>query len=306
MSDLLNSETKSGQNLIPPSQEQTDALLEMVKEQMDLDTFNPNDHELLKRIIESLGDSRGLVRMRVAETLGQIGELATPFLLEALAHHPNVVVRRASAKTLTIIADPKAVGTLVHSFLNDEDTVVQGSSVGALARIGEAAVPPLLEILADSNSSENTKGHAAWALAFIGAQAKEYIYKEIDSDSPDVRAAVIGAIAKILQENPQEEAFHILVNALGDPDTNVRCEAAAVLGNLSYRPAVANLISLLHHPDWQSRKAAALALMKIGDRTALEPLQAALGQESETGVQPVIKLAISQIEKQSEQDDWDE
>ncbi|MBW4594851.1 MAG: HEAT repeat domain-containing protein [Brasilonema angustatum HA4187-MV1] len=305
MSDLLNCETKSGQNLIPPSQEQTDALLEMVKEQMDLDTFNPNDHELLKRIIESLGDSRGLVRMRVAETLGQVGELATPFLLEALAHHPNVVVRRASAKTLTIIADPKAVPTLVHSFLNDEDTVVQGSSVGALARIGEAAVPPLLEILASRNSSENTKGHAAWALAFIGAQAKEYIYKEINSDSPDVRAAVVGAIAKILQENPQEEAFGILVNALGDSDTNVRCEAAAVLGNLTYRPAVANLLELLHHPDWESRKAAALALMKIGDRTALEPLQAALGQESETGVQPVIKLAISQIEKQSEHDDWE-
>ncbi|NMF65920.1 HEAT repeat domain-containing protein [Brasilonema octagenarum UFV-E1] len=306
MSDLLNSETKSGQNLIPPSQEQTDALLEMVKEQMDLDTFNPNDHELLKRIIESLGDSRGLVRMRVAETLGQIGELATPFLMEALADHPNVVVRRASAKTLTIIADPKAVPVLVHSFLNDEDTVVQGSSVGALARTGETAVPPLLEILADSNSSENTKGHAAWALAFIGAQAKEYIYKVIDSSSPDVRAAVIGAIAKILQENPQEEAFGIVVKALGDPDTNVRCEAAAVLGNLSYRPAVAHLISLLHHPDWQSRKAAALALMKIGDRTALEPLQAALGQESEIGVQPVIKLAISQIEKQSQQDDdWE-
>lgn len=305
MSDLLNSETKSGGNLVPPSQEQTDALLETVKEQMDLDTFNPNDRELLKNLIESLGDSRGLVRMRVAETLGQIGELATPFLLEALAHHPNVVVRRASAKTLTIIADPKAVPVLVNSFLNDEDTVVQGSSVGALARTGEAAVPPLLEILADSNSSENTKGHAAWALAFIGAQAKEYIYKEIDSDSADVRAAVVGAIAKILQENPEEEAFHILVNALGDPSTTVRCEAAAVLGNLTYRPAVANLISLLHHPDWESRKAAALALMKIGDRTVLEPLQAALGQESETAVQQVIKLAISQIEKQSEQDDWD-
>ncbi|KAB8333217.1 HEAT repeat domain-containing protein [Scytonema tolypothrichoides VB-61278] len=305
MSDLLNYETKSGGNLVPPSQDATDALLEAVKEQMDLDTFNPNDHELLKNLIESLGDSRGLVRMRVAETLGQIGELATPFLLEALAHHPNVVVRRASAKTLTIIADPKAVPVLVNSFLNDEDTVVQGSSVGALARTGEAAVPALLEILADSNTSENTKGHAAWALAFIGAQAKEYIYKEIDSSSPDVRAAVIGAIAKILQENPEEEAFHILVNALGDPDTSVRCEAAAVLGNLTYRPAVANLILLLHHPDWESRKAAALALMKIGDRTVLEPLEAALGQESETAVQQVIKLAISQIEKQSEQDDWD-
>jgi bilin biosynthesis protein len=298
---------------MPPSQDQTDTLLEAVKEQMDLDTFNPNDQALLKRMVECLGDSRGLVRMRVAETLGQIGELATPVLLEALVDHPNVVVRRASAKTLTIIADPKAVPTLVYSFLNDEDTVVQGSSVGALARTGEAAVPALLEILASPDSSENTKGHAAWALAFIGAQAKEYIYKEIDSDSPDVRAAVVGAIAKTIQEEPEPEAFNILINALSDPETIVRCEAAAALGNLTYRPAVANLTQLLHHPDWESRKAAALALMKIGVsvapskevRTVLEPLQAALAQESETTVQQAIKLAISQIEKHSEQDDWD-
>lgn len=313
MSNLLTGETQSGGNSMPPSQEQTDALLEAVKEQMDLDTFNPNDQQLLKRLVECLGDSRGLTRMRVAETLGQIGELATPFLLDALAHHPNVVVRRASAKTLTIIADPKAVPILVNSFLHDEDTVVQGSSVGALARIGEAAVPSLLEILASSDSSENTKGHAAWALAFIGAAAKEYIYKAINSDSPDVRAAVVGAIAKTIQEDPEQEAFNMLINALSDADTIVRCEAASALGNLSYQPAVVNLTELLHHPDWESRKAAALALMKIGvnltppneTRTVLKPLQAALAQEAETAVQQAIKLAISQIEKHSEQDDWE-
>ncbi|NJM69862.1 MAG: HEAT repeat domain-containing protein [Scytonema sp. RU_4_4] len=313
MSNLLTGETQSEGNLMPPSQEQTDALLEAVKEQMDLDTFNPNDQQLLKRLVECLGDSRGLVRMRVAETLGQIGELATPFLLDALAHHPNVVVRRASAKTLTIIADPKAVPTLVNSFLHDEDTVVQGSSVGALARTGEAAVPSLLEILASPDSSENTKGHAAWALAFIGGAAKEYIYKAIDSKSPDVRAAVLGAIAKTIQEDPEPEAFNMLMNALTDADTIVRCEAASALGNLAYQPAVANLTELLHHPDWESRKAAALALMKIGvnltppneARTVLEPLQAALAQEAETAVQQAIKLAISQIEKHLEQDDWE-
>ncbi|NJR74040.1 MAG: HEAT repeat domain-containing protein [Scytonema sp. CRU_2_7] len=316
MSNLLTGETQSEGNLMPPSQEQTDALLEAVKEQMDLDTFNPNDQQLLKRLVECLGDSRGLVRMRVAETLGQIGELATPFLLDALAHHPNVVVRRASAKTLTIIADPKAVPTLVNSFLHDEDTVVQGSSVGALARTGEAAVPSLLEILASPDSSEKyQRGHAAMGhLAFYWRSSKRSIsIKAIDSKSPDVRAAVLGAIAKTIQEDPEPEAFNMLMNALTDADTIVRCEAASALGNLAYQPAVANLTELLHHPDWESRKAAALALMKIGvnltppneARTVLEPLQAALAQEAETAVQQAIKLAISQIEKHLEQDDWE-
>jgi bilin biosynthesis protein len=44
--------------------------------------------------------------------------------------------------------------------------------------------------------------------------------------------------------------------------------------------------------------------MKIGDMAALEPLQTALNQETEAPVQAVIKLAISQLERQSEKDDW--
>jgi bilin biosynthesis protein len=304
MSNSLKLETPSGENPVPLSHEETDALLASVKEQLDLETFDPDNHQLLKQMVECLGDTRGLVRLSVAQTLGEIGEPATPFLLEALANHSNVVVRRASAKTLTLLADPTTVPNLVHAFLNDEDTVVQGSAVGALARTGEAAVPVLLEILAAPENSEKTKGHAAWALAFIGAEAKEYIYPAIASDSPEVRGAVVGAIAKVAQESPEPQAFNLLVNALTDSDANVRCEAAAVLGNLAYQPAIPNLAQLLHHPDWETRKAGALALMKAGDRAAIEPLQAALSQESEAAVQQVLKLAISQLERKTAEDDW--
>jgi bilin biosynthesis protein len=301
---MLNSATQSESNPVLQSQAETDALLQRVNEQIALQTFDPNDHQLLKQMVESMGDTRGMVRLGFAEALGRIGKPATPFLLEALANHSNPVVRRAAAKTITLIADPSAIPDLVCALLNDEDTVVQGSAVGALAQIGEAAVPALLEILAAPEHPESIKGHAAWALAFIGTEAKEHLYRAIDSDSAEVRAAVVGAIAKVAQEDSDERAFFILVNALTDPAENVRCEAAAVLGNLTYRSAIPNLMELLHHPDWESRKAAALALMKIGDTAALEPLQAALSQETEGAVQIVIKLAISQIEKQSEEDDW--
>lgn len=302
---MLNSETQSANAPIQLSQAETDALLQTVKEQVAQGTFDSNDQQLLKQMVESLGDTRGMVRLNFAQTLGEIGKPATPFLLEALVNHPNPVVRRACAKTLTLIADPSAIPTLVYALLNDPDTVVQGSSVGALASNGEAAVPALLEILRSPENSASVIGHAAWALAFIGTEAKEYLYKEIASDSADVRAAVVGAIAKVVQENPEEGGFNILVNALTDSAEIVRCEAAAVLGNLTYRPAIPNLIELLHHADWESRKSAALALMKIGDRTALEPLKTALAEEPEIAVQKVIELAISQIEKKSEEDTWE-
>ncbi|MDJ0579193.1 HEAT repeat domain-containing protein [Crocosphaera sp.] len=279
------------------TQEQTDNLLEKVLEEISLKTFNSNDENLLKSLVECLGDTRGMTRLRAAQTLGEIGQPATPFLLDALANHSNVVVRRASAKTLTLIADPDTIPQLVHSFLNDEDTVVQGSSVGALARMGEAGVIPLLDILGSPDIPESAKGHAAWALSFIGVKGKQYLEQAIDNDSPVVRGAVVGAIAKVVAEEPDQDLLAILVNSLNDSDSNVRCETAAVLGNLTYQPAIPTLVELLDHVDDETRKSAALSLMKIGDITALEPLQKALNSESTTTIQPIIKLAISQLER---------
>ncbi|MEH2266048.1 HEAT repeat domain-containing protein [Nostoc sp.] len=301
---MLNSKTQSGEDSLNLSQAETDAILAAVNEQLGLNSFNPDDQQLLKQMIESMGDSRGMIRLSFAEALGKVGKPATPLLMEAVANHPNPVVRRASAKTLTLIADPIAVPTLVNALLNDEDTVVKTSAVGGLAKIGEAAVPALLQILASTEYPESAKGHAVWALGFIGAEAKEHLYREINSDSADVRAAVVGAIAKIAEEGTEEGAFQILVNALTDSSLMVRCEAASALGSLAYQPAIPNLVELLHHPDWETRKAAALALMKIGDRTALAPLRATLTKEKEAGVRVVIELAISQIERQLEEDAW--
>lgn len=279
------------------SQTETDRLLERVNQHLALETFDSNDSQTLKQMIECFGDARGMVRLGFAEALGKIGKPAVPFLLDALANHDNVVVRRAAAKTLTLIADPIAVPNLIHALIVDEDTVVKGSAIGALAQIGEPAASPLLEILTSKESPESTKGHAAWALAFIGSAAKKQLYQAYDSDSEEVRAAVVGAIAKVAEEQREEKAFNLLVNSLQDPAENVRSEAAAVLGNLAYKPAISHLIPLLEHPEAETRKAAALSLMKIGDLSAIEALEIALNKETETRIQPLIKLAISQLQK---------
>ncbi|WP_371117357.1 HEAT repeat domain-containing protein [Microcoleus sp.] len=292
---MVNAGVQSQDDPILLAHAETDAFLREVTEKIDLDTFDPDDAESLKRLVECLGDTRGMTRLRFAETLAEIGEAATPVLLDGLANHANPVVRRAAAKTLTLIADPTAVPHLIHALLNDEDTVVKGSSIGALARIGEPSVQALLDILASKDLPESTIGHAAWALAFIGAGAKEYLYQAIASDSSVVRGAVVGAITKVAQEEPKAELFEILVKSLTDVDVDVRCEAAAALGNLAYKPAIPNLIELLDTDDGETRRAAALSLMKVGDRSAIEPLQAALAKESEVAIQGVIKLAISQI-----------
>lgn len=284
-------------------QAENDALIQEVNEQITLDTFDATNQSLMQQLVEGLGDPRGLVRLRFAETLGEIGEAATPFLVDALTNHPNVVVRRAAAKTLTIIADPGAVPTLLHAFLNDEDTVVRSSAAGALARTGETAVPALLDILASSEQPEDIKGHAAWALAFIGSEATEHLYRALNSDSLDVRCAVIGAIAHVAQEQSDAKSCNVLVSALTDPEPLIRTEAASVLGQVNYPPAIPHLILALQDSDVEVRKAAVSSLGKTGDRAVIEPLQVAL-QDQVAVVQTLAKLAIAQIERQSEADAW--
>ncbi|NJN30840.1 MAG: HEAT repeat domain-containing protein [Synechococcales cyanobacterium RM1_1_8] len=290
----------------------TDALLEQVAQQRAAGTFDPANEAVLAELVERFADKRGMKRLRLAETLGEIGDPAVGVLSQGLAHHANPMVRRAAAKTLALIANPASIPVLVQALLGDGDTVVHGSCAGALTQMGRASAPVLLELLEREELPETTKGHVSWALAFLGEAAKEDFYGARNSASPAVRAAVVAAIAKVAQENPEPRDFEVLVEALGDDVEDVRLEAASVLGILAHRPAVPNLLKMLEQDVPASRKAAALALMKIGDRSALEPLNAALAQEENMALEQVMQLAITQLSGQGatvvsvEADDWGE
>jgi bilin biosynthesis protein len=173
-----------------------------------------------------------------------------------------------------------------------------------LARTGEAAVPALLDILAAPEHPESIKGHAAWALAFIGSEAKELLYQALSSDSVDVRCAVIGAIAHVAQEQGDEQSCNVLVSALTDPESVIRTEAASALGQIDYAPAIPHLILALNDSDVEVRKAAVSTLGKTSDRNIITHLQAAMNDEIEV-VRTLARLAIVQVERRAEESDWD-
>jgi bilin biosynthesis protein len=288
-------QSTSPPNQLTPAQIETDALLQLVNDQISFDTFDNNLATIQQVISVGLGDTRGMVRLRAAQVLGEIGEPATDLLVAALLHNDNVTIRRAAAKTLALIEDPASVPPLLQAFLTDEDTVVHGSSVGALARIGNVAVPALLEIIADVDSSETTKGHASWALAFIGNEAAEHLYPALNNDSIDVRCAVVCAIAHVAQEKGDVQACQVLVNALTDPAALIRNEAAAALSQINYPAAIPHLIKATKDVDGEVRKAAVSSLGRVGDESAIAPLQAALQDEAEV-VRVLAKLALRQLE----------
>lgn len=289
------------------SESEADALIIETQKQLSSGTFDTANEALIVQLVEGFNDTRGMKRLAFAEILGEIGRPATPALIEGLANHKNETVRRACAKTMTLIADSTTIPTLVHSLLHDEDTVVRGSVVGALAVMGKAAAPVLIEILASPEYPDSSKGLATWGLSFVGAAGATHLYEAVNAKQAEVRSAAVGALTSVVQEEESQKALNLILNALEDSSPMVRSEAAAALGKLSNTTVVPKLFPVLKDSEADVRKTAAMALMKIGDSEAIAPLQTALTQETDETLLPVFQLAISQLNKKqaSEDDSWD-
>lgn len=278
------------------NQDEATQLAEELKLQIRNGEIPADDSENIERMVAGLGDPRGLMRLTFAESLGVVGKAAVPSLCRALSEHDSVTVRRAAAKTLTLIEDPRALPVLLKALLNDSDPVVQGSAVGAMAAVGAEAIDGLLEVLINPESTAMQLGLASWGLAFVGARAPEALRKAATSEHAEIRCAAIAALGDQIQSLDDTEARSLVEQGLIDPDRDVRAEAATLLGKLHNPEWAAPLLEpMLTDPEGQVRKNAALSLMKLQAKTSTSALESRLSQEDQTDVLAVLNLAINQL-----------
>ena len=278
------------------NQEEATQLAEELKLQIRNGEIPADDSDNIERMVAGLGDPRGLMRLTFAESLGVVGKAAVPSLCRALSEHDSVTVRRAAAKTLTLIEDPRALPVLLKALLNDSDPVVQGSAVGAMAAVGAEAIDGLLEVLINPESTAMQLGLASWGLAFVGARAPEALRKAATSEHAEIRCAAIAALGDQIQSLDDTEARSLVEQGLIDPDRDVRAEAATLLGKLHNPEWAAPLLEpMLADPEGQVRKNAALSLMKLQAKTSTSALESRLSQEDQTDVLAVLNLAINQL-----------
>ena len=95
------------------SEEEAEQLANELKLQLRQGERPSSDTAAIERMVAGLGDRRGLLRLTFAESLGTVGSVAVPALCTAMCDHENVTVRRAAAKTLTLIADNRALPSLL-------------------------------------------------------------------------------------------------------------------------------------------------------------------------------------------------
>ena len=253
-----------------------------------------SDAESLKRMVAGLGDARGALRLTFAKSLGAVGDEALPILCKALRQHQNVIVRRASAKTLNLIGNKDALPYLLEAFLKDDDPVVLGSSAGAMATIGPDAMDSLLGILKNPDCTPFQVGLINLALSFIGAKAPEALLKAADSDVAEVRVAAISALGDQIQKGDNLRAQNRVFQALEDVSADVRAEAVTLIGKSCDAEDVETLLlKKLSDEDTQVRKNTALSLMKLDAIGSIQQLKIAEQKEDDPDVKAVIRVAIN-------------
>ena len=280
---------------------QTDALLEVVTQQITLLTFDETDEDMLMQLVNALADPREIVQTQLSNTFGEIGEAATFILLNALANHPIALVRRGCGRSLAKIRDPEAVPGLIQSLIQDPDPRVKSAVSSALVAIGSASVPALLELIATDIGTAET-GHAAWALAHMDAESLPIFYKAIDSPTGSVRSAVVAATSAIIKAHiaqtleTLDPAIALILIALTDLDPIVRTEAATAIGSIPLKIELEKLLATLADPIEDVRRAGAIALGKLGNKNAIVLLKQSAQFDESNSVRILAALAIGLLE----------
>ena len=282
---------------------QTDALLEVVTQQITLLTFDEGDEEVLGRLVAALADPRDGVQERLAATFGEIGEAATGILVRGLREHPIAMARRGCGRSLAKIMDPFAVPGLILALVEDGDVRVKSAAASALVAIGPDAVSGLIEVVAGMGDTGVT-GHAAWALAHMDAGALPMLCGAIASPIGAVRSAIVTAVGAIVRGSGDRGgdrvsdwggAVDLLLKGLDDVEAMVRLEAVNAIAGIGLGSAVLRVVELLGDEHEEVRRSAAIALGKLGDRRALAALERSRVSDEASSVRVLAALAIAAI-----------
>ncbi|CAF1422781.1 unnamed protein product [Didymodactylos carnosus] len=225
--------------------------------------------EVIRALLNALGDENDAVRSSACEALGNMGDKAATSeviraLLNALCDAQNLV-RYSAREALETMGDEAATSELIRALLNalgDENENVRYSACVVLGKMGDkAATSELIRALLNALGDENA----------------------------NVRYSACEALEKMGDKAATSEVIRALLNALGDENANVRYSACVVLGKMGDKAATSEviraLLNALGDENENVRYSACKALEKMGDKAAtselIRALLNALGDENE-------------------------
>ena len=167
------------------------------------------------------------------------------------------------------ITDPREL----VDFLDHANKDVQMTAAMALAMMGGAAAPALIE--AFSSGNKEVRATAAEIMGSLGPDAMDPLMAALG----DARSEVVAGAVSVLGKLGDKAAVPALVTILDKNANGTGIIAAEALGYLGDAESVEALIRALNGNDSELQSGAARALGYIGDERAVSSLIEALGSE---------------------------
>ncbi len=182
--------------------------------------------------------------------------------------------------------DLEAIPTLIGMLSDDSKTESLGCWEGG-------RWTPALDTFKHPSPGEE----AALALASMGRAALPPLVNQLDNSNGTARRNAAWAIGELTNMLPAERtsATTGLVALLNDADAWVRMASARALGELRDQRATESLIVTLLDSDWQVRQMVAWALSELKDDRAVKALGSALLSDSRPEVRRVAAEALGEI-----------
>lgn len=215
----------------------------------------------------ALSDVDPDVRGTVAKSLGQTDdETNLPLLLEALKEEKNQDVQ-GKLSDVIISYEDKAVEPII-GYLGTESEDFHSLLLSAIEKIGESAIPKLIEAIPDSDPQ--IQEGIQKALVNIGSPAADELIDLLGSEDSDLRQFASNTLVDM-----GTPVLDLLIQALADPNLVRRENLVAVIAKLG-EPAVDPLIESLGVEKLTT--GAKSCLVEIG-KPAVKPLIEALSVE---------------------------
>lgn len=244
-----------------------------------LGSIGARSDEAISALMAALEGPDTSVQGAAATSLGQVGS-GHPEAVSALARalvDAGRAIRHSAAEGLSYLGAEaiEALPALVDELRtmdpdigrycywhNNMAVLTPVSAAEAVAHMGRAAVPRLIQLLGDGD-------FRLWALLLLGMMGREarasvpHLIPFVSFDDPAVRSYAAEALSAVAVDS--REAVETLIGGLADPAAEVRASAARGLGRLgaSAAPAIPHLEVARRDPSQMVRWGAEASLEKI-------------------------------------------
>ncbi len=218
--------------------------------------------------IQNLSTSNDTVARSITGTLKEVGEVATPHLLEQLEKQTSEKERVRILEILASVRDMRALPVMLNQ-LTDNSVLVQQALASALYAYSPECIPNLINAILH-NKSELLASRAEQILSQLGESIVKPGIQALNPVVPDRTLMLIHALEQT--NDPRIVPALIPLLQLSLADASLTLAIVQALGQSRDRRAVLPLLDILNNPNSLLSEGALNALSSLGELASTELL----------------------------------